>query len=102
MHDKEKDFLPKRVYVRTRRDGDKFELVFTRHRPNYQTMDQFFTVGTYVLQDLYVVGSGFKLSFKESPEEEENRALYGPKNKKKLTIKEAWNKALRMTTEDED
>jgi len=101
-NNEENDFLPKKIYVRTRKNGDKFELVFSRHRPNYQTMEQFFTVGAYVLQDLYVVGSGFKLSFKPTDEEREESSLLGPKEKKKLTIEEAWNKALRMTKDEDD
>ena len=78
MKNEEIDFLPKKVYVRTRKNGDKFNLVFSRNTPSYQPGEQFFTVGVYALQDLYVVGSGFKLTFTD---EVEGSSKYGPKTR---------------------
>lgn len=60
----EKDLLPLTLYGRTMRNGDNtFDLIYSPKPFRHGFGQEFFVHGVYSLQELYVCGSNFVLSF---------------------------------------
>jgi hypothetical protein len=82
----ERDLLPKVIYARTRKSkSEGFEIIFSKNPPLHSRGEQFFTYGVYELRELFITGTGFKLTFKEKPtwELEESSPYKGLSDKKK-------------------
>jgi hypothetical protein len=81
------DCLPDTVWARTKKnDEGSFDVYFSAAPPKHVNGETFQTVGKFVLADLYICGSGFRLKLSQ----EEKEANTEPSKYKSLKEKEKW------------